>query len=86
MLCVRTATLQEKFCGAFSKATVRARRRFGVSFVSFSLRLLCQRKAGLRFIPYKIVVNKKLVYTELIVTIIRFTAVLTPNPLVHFFF
>jgi len=46
--------VREKFCGAFLKATARARRRIGVSFVSFSLRLFGQRKAGFRIKSYKI--------------------------------
>ena len=46
------------FCGAFlQKSDLLCPQALGVFFVSFLLRLLCQKKAGLRFTPYKTAVS-----------------------------
>jgi hypothetical protein len=51
-------THQEVFLRSFfAKKRPLAPQRIGVFFVSFLLRLLCQKKAGRRFMPYKIAVS-----------------------------
>ena len=45
------------FAELFAKSDLLCPQALGVSFGSFSLRLLCQRKAEFRIVPYKIAVN-----------------------------
>ena len=55
--CVRTAKSRKVFAELFAKSDLLCPQALGVFFVSFLLRLLCQKKAEFRIMPYKTAVS-----------------------------